>query len=88
MLHVDLHHDNILQNGNEWLVIDPKGVVGEPAYEVAAFIHNPMPELLTHADAQLLSIIASLALLSSLNYHLSGFFIGALCKQYLHGFGH
>ena len=51
LLHGDLHHDNILQNGDEWLVIDPKGVIGEPAYEVAAFIRNPIPELLNHADA-------------------------------------
>lgn len=51
LLHGDLHHDNILQNGNDWLVIDPKGVIGESAYEVAAFIRNPMPELLNHADA-------------------------------------
>ena len=32
-------------------MIDPKGVIGEPAYEVAAFIRNPMPELLNQADA-------------------------------------
>ena len=51
LLHGDLHHDNILQNGEDWLVIDPKGVIGESAYEVAAFIRNPMPELLTHDDA-------------------------------------
>jgi streptomycin 6-kinase len=51
LLHGDLHHDNILQNGNDWLVIDPKGVIGEPAYEVAAFIRNPIPELLNHVDA-------------------------------------
>ena len=51
LLHGDLHHDNILQNGNDWVVIDPKGVIGEPAYEVAAFIRNPIPELLNHADA-------------------------------------
>jgi streptomycin 6-kinase len=51
LLHGDLHHDNILQNGEDWLVIDPKGVIGEPAYEVAAFIRNPIPELLNHADA-------------------------------------
>ena len=50
LLHGDLHHDNILQNGDDWVVIDPKGVIGEPAYEVAAFIRNPMPELLHHAD--------------------------------------
>lgn len=52
LLHGDLHHDNILQNVNDWVVIDPKGVIGEPVYEVAAFIRNPMPELLNHADAQ------------------------------------
>ena len=51
LLHGDLHHDNILQNGNDWVVIDPKGVIGEPAYEVAAFIRNPMPELLTHDNS-------------------------------------
>lgn len=51
LLHGDLHHDNILQNGNDWVVIDPKGVIGEPAYEVAAFIRNPIPELLNHDDA-------------------------------------
>lgn len=42
LLHGDLHHDNILQNINEWLVIDPKGVIGESAYEVASFIRNPL----------------------------------------------
>lgn len=47
LLHGELHHDNILQNGENWLVIDPKGVIGEPAYEIAAFIRNPMPELLS-----------------------------------------
>ena len=51
MLHGDLHHDNILQNGDEYVVIDPKGVIGEPTYEVAAFIRNPMPELLNRTDA-------------------------------------
>lgn len=48
LLHGDLHHDNILQKGIDWVVIDPKGVIGEPAYEVAAFIRNPIPELLAY----------------------------------------
>lgn len=52
LLHGDLHHDNILQNGNDWLVIDPKGVIGEPAYEVAAFIRNPMPDLINIQDPE------------------------------------
>ncbi len=51
LLHGDLHHDNILRNGNEWVAIDPKGVIGEATYEVASFIRNPMPELLNHDDA-------------------------------------
>jgi len=37
LLHGDLHHDNILQYGNEWISIDPKGVVGEVEFEAAAF---------------------------------------------------
>ncbi len=28
------------------MAIDPKGVVGEPAYEVARFLHNPIPRFL------------------------------------------
>jgi streptomycin 6-kinase len=50
LLHGDLHHGNILQNGNDWIVIDPKGLIGEPAYEVAAFIRNPIHKLLDHED--------------------------------------
>jgi streptomycin 6-kinase len=42
VLHGDLHHDNILAGaGGEWRAIDPKGVVGEPGYEVGALLHNP-----------------------------------------------
>ena len=41
LLHGDLHHYNILSAAREpWLAIDPKGVVGEPAYEVGAFLRN------------------------------------------------
>lgn len=46
LLHGDLHHDNILQDGTTWMVIDPKGVIGEAAFELAPFIRNPIPELL------------------------------------------
>ncbi len=52
MLHGDLHHDNILQQGNDWLIIDPKGVIGEQAYEIAAFIRNPIPNLLSNDNAK------------------------------------
>lgn len=42
LLHGDLHHDNILRCGGEWCVIDPKGVIGDPAYEVANAFPNPV----------------------------------------------
>ena len=49
LLHGDLHHDNILKNGDQWLVIDPKGFMGDSAFEPAAYLCNPIPELL-HKD--------------------------------------
>ena len=46
LLHGDLHQENILTAGREpWLAIDPKGVVGEAAYETAALLHNPVEAL-------------------------------------------
>lgn len=41
-LHGDLHHDNIVTGGARgWLAIDPHGVIGDPAYEVANIFGNP-----------------------------------------------
>jgi streptomycin 6-kinase len=41
LLHGDLHHWNILAADRQpWLAIDPKGIVGEPAYEVGALLRN------------------------------------------------
>jgi len=43
LLHGDLHHENILAAEREpWLAIDPKGLVGEPAYETGALLRNQM----------------------------------------------
>lgn len=52
LLHGDLHHDNILSSQNDWVIIDPKGVIGDPAFEVGAFIRNPLPEILEHKDVK------------------------------------
>jgi streptomycin 6-kinase len=41
LLHGDLHHENIVQRGQEFVAINPKGVVGEALYEAGAFIRNP-----------------------------------------------
>ena len=49
LLHGDLHTENILlrqeQNSQEWIAIDPKGVIGPLEYEVGRFIMNPILEL-------------------------------------------
>jgi streptomycin 6-kinase len=51
LLHGDLHHMNILRAERApWLAIDPKGVVGEPAYETGALLRNPTPRVLAHPD--------------------------------------
>ncbi len=54
LLHGDLHHDNILQAARQpWLAIDPKGVIGEPAYEVGALLRNPSPHIFRESPASL-----------------------------------
>jgi hypothetical protein len=49
-LHGDLHHYNILRGQDGWRIIDPKGVVGDPAYEAAAFIRNPIETIGSEPD--------------------------------------
>nr|WP_302473958.1 aminoglycoside phosphotransferase family protein [Legionella sp. PL877] len=51
-LHGDLHHDNILKHGNGWLSIDPKGVVGEAEFEIAAFDFMYISELTSTKDVK------------------------------------
>ena len=42
LLHGDLHHGNVLSDANRgWVAIDPKGVIGERAYECACMFYNP-----------------------------------------------
>jgi len=41
LLHGDLHSDNILSSQRGWLVIDPKGIVGEREFELGAYLRNP-----------------------------------------------
>lgn len=51
LLHGDFHHYNILRAEREpWLIIDPKGVVGDPGYELGAFLYNP-GDRITHDAA-------------------------------------
>jgi len=46
VLHGDLHHGNVLDAGPRgWLIIDPKGLVGDRAYEFVAMLSNPDPQI-------------------------------------------
>ncbi|MBE0578222.1 aminoglycoside phosphotransferase family protein [Devosia sp.] len=40
-LHGDMHHDNVLSSDRGWLAIDPKGLIGDPAYDLANVFINP-----------------------------------------------
>lgn len=52
-LHGDLHHDNIVTGGARgWLAIDPQGLVGDPAYDVANIFGNPLNALPEIVDPQ------------------------------------
>lgn len=51
-LHGDLHHDNIMSSDRGWLAIDPKGVIGDPLYEVANIFRNPVGAPALVADSR------------------------------------
>ena len=59
-LHADLHHDNILQGPNGWCAIDPKGVNGDPCYEFANALKNPVGMETQVADPVRISALAQL----------------------------
>jgi streptomycin 6-kinase len=43
VLHGDLHHDNVLMHEERgWVIIDPKGFVGDAGYDTAAMLYNPL----------------------------------------------
>lgn len=69
LLHGDLHHDNVLKHHRTWLSIDPKGVIGEAEFEIAAFDFISSCELFSSKNVvslfyQRLSKIARLSKLS------------------------
>lgn len=55
LLHGDLHQDNILAAEREpWLAVDPKGVIGEPAFETGSLLRNFWPDILSVANPKAL----------------------------------
>ncbi|MFL5617982.1 MAG: aminoglycoside phosphotransferase family protein [Gemmatimonadaceae bacterium] len=66
LLHGDLQQSNVLfDHARGWIAIDPKGVVGELAYELGAFLRNPVerpgtfldPDVIERRVAQLASTL-------------------------------
>ncbi len=53
LLHGDLNFGNVLSAQREpWLAIDPKGIVGEPAYDTGIFLRDPVDRILGASDPQ------------------------------------
>ncbi len=47
LLHGDLHYANILSDGDDWLVIDPKGVMGNSLYDITgALLREPFKKVM------------------------------------------
>lgn len=69
LCHGDLHLDNIIQQDFHWLAIDPKGIIGEMAFEAAAFDLIDQNKTSKHSDIQALILeqITSLAQYLSLD---------------------
>ena len=56
VLHGDLQHYNVLRDAAQgWLAIDPKGVLGEPAYETGAMLRNPTDDPDLFADPAIIA---------------------------------
>jgi streptomycin 6-kinase len=61
LVHGDFHHHNILRSDRGWLAIDPKPMLGEPEYDVASFLWNPLPcrQRYEHVEARLAAFAAA-----------------------------
>lgn len=51
LLHGDLHYGNILKGPETGHAIDPKGLIGDPLFDVPPFLLNPIPEFLNQPHA-------------------------------------
>jgi streptomycin 6-kinase len=59
LLHGDLHHDNVLRaERDDWLAIDPHGLVGDPGYDAGAALYNPW---IDRHDDRLLALVPARA---------------------------
>jgi streptomycin 6-kinase len=47
LVHGDFHHHNVLDAGGRYIAIDPKAMLGEPEFDVAPFLWNPIEQEIT-----------------------------------------
>lgn len=52
LVHADFHHHNLLRRGDDWVVIDPKPHLGEPEFDIPAFLWNPLGTAPTRARTE------------------------------------
>ena len=85
LLHGDLHHHNILRAGDGWLAIDPKGLAGEPAFEIGPFLYNAI-EGVDEVRAYTLRRIAQFSEILGIDRQrltLWGFALAVLCAVWM-----
>ncbi len=62
LLHGDLHHDNILLDSDGcYRLIDPKGVIGDPVFDIGRFILNEAYEEAPNPEAAALAVVKGLS---------------------------
>lgn len=65
-LHGDIHYGNVHASDRGWLAIDPKGLVGDAAYDVANLFYNPLDRQDLRTD---LGRIRSIATAFGVRFH-------------------
>jgi len=61
-LHGDLHHENIMRSERGWIIIDPAGLIGDAALDVANMFSNPLDRFdLTRSESRIASMAAIFA---------------------------
>lgn len=54
LVHTDLHFENVLSDGTDWVAIDPKPMAGHPAFEIAPMLWNRADEMGTGSSLRYL----------------------------------
>lgn len=59
LVHGDFHQHNLLRHGGRWVAIDPKPMLGEPEFDVATLLWNPIGSTVTRERVE--HVIAAFA---------------------------